>query len=198
MKINKLLIATHNQGKFKESQVKLSKDLGIEIVSLADLGIIEDYKETGQTYEENAMAKAKFYYNLSKIPTMADDSGLSVEALGGEPGVHSRTWPGYTATDEELLQMLLDKMKDVPAEKRSAKFVTVVAFYDGQEELIARGEQLGTIASQLICKMDKGLPYSAVFYPDGYDKVFSELTIDQKNAISHRGRALEQIIKQLK
>ena len=198
MKINKLLIATHNQGKFKESQVKLSKDLGIEIVSLVDLGIREDYEETGQTYEENAIAKAKFYYNLSKIPTIADDSGLSVDALCGEPGVHSRTWPGYTATDEELLQMLLDKMKDIPKQKRSAKFVTVIAFYDGQEELIAKGEEAGVIAKNQISKMDKGLPYSAVFYPNGYNKVFSQLSIEEKNAISHRGKALNKIIKYLK
>lgn len=198
MKINKLLIATHNQGKFKESQVKLSKDLGIEIVSLVDLGIREDYEETGQTYEENAMAKAKFYYNLSKIPTIADDSGLSVDALGGEPGVHSRTWPGYTATDEELLQMLLDKMKDIPEGKRGASFICTIAFYDGEQEIITRGEKLGIITKKQMCPIKKGLPYSSVFSLEGYDKTSSELSIEEKNTISHRGLALDKLIKQLK
>jgi len=198
MKISKLLIATHNPGKFKESQEKLLKNLDIEIVSLDDLGITADYQETGETFEENALGKAKFYYNLAHIPTIADDSGLSVDALGGEPGVHSRTWPGYSATDEELLAMLLDKMKDIPEEKRTAKFVTVIALFDGQKELVTRGEEAGSIASHQISQMDKGLPYSAVFYPNGYDKVFSQLSIEAKNAISHRGIALDKLIKKLK
>lgn len=198
MKINKLLIATHNQGKFKESQAKLYQDLKIEIVSLADLGIVEDYEEIGQTYEENAVAKAKFYYNLSKIPTIADDSGLSVDALGGEPGVHSRTWPGYTATDEELLQMLLDKMKDVPEGKRGASFICTIAFYDGEREIVTRGEKPGIITKKQMCPIKKGLPYSSVFSLKGYDKTSSELSIEEKNAISHRGIALDKLIKQLK
>ena len=176
MKINKLLIATHNPGKFAESQ-KLLNSAGIETTSLSDLGISKDYEETGETYEENAMAKAKFYYNLAKIPTIADDSGLSVDALDGEPGVHSRTWPGYTATDEELLEMILDKMKDIPKEKRLAQFITVIALFDGQEEFMARGEQSGIITDKAESVMDKGLPYSAVFHPMGCDKVFSQLSI---------------------
>lgn len=199
MKINKLLIATHNPGKFKESREKLQKDLtGVEIVSLGDLGITEDYEETGETFEENAISKAKFYYDLAKIPTIADDSGLAVDALGGEPGVHSRTWPGYSASDEELLEMLLDKMKDVPEEKRTASFVTVIAFYDGRDEFITRGEEFGKIAKKSMSKMDKGLPYSAVFLPRGLNKVFSQLTIEQKNSISHRGRAITKLIEKIK
>ena len=199
MKINKLLIATHNIGKFKESEERLSKNLpNTKIISLSELGITEDFEETGETYEENAMGKAKFYYNLAKIPTIADDSGLSVDALGGEPGVHSRTWPGYTATDEELLEMILDKMKDVPKDKRTACFVTVIAFYNGAEEMIAKGEEFGSISDKSESKMDEGLPYSAVFFPKGHNKVFSQLSIEEKNAISHRGRALEKIIKKLK
>jgi XTP/dITP diphosphohydrolase len=198
VKINKLLIATHNPGKFKESQEKLLKNLDIEIVSLADLSITEDFEETEETYEGNAMGKAKFYYNLAKIATIADDSGLSVDALDGQPGVHSRTWPGYSASDEELLEMLLEKMKDVPEEKRTASFVSVLAFYNGQEEFITKGEEFGLISNKAEAKMDKGLPYSAVFFPKGYNKVFSQLSIEEKNAISHRGRALDQIIKKLK
>lgn len=198
MKLNKILIATHNQGKFKESQEKLLKDLNIEIVSLSDLGITEDYEEIGETYEENAMAKAKFYYKLAKIPTIADDSGLSVDALGGEPGVHSRTWPGYTASDEELLKMLLEKMKNVPDKKRTASFVCTIAFYDGQQSVITRGEKNGMISKKQMCPIKKGLPYSSVFTLGGKEKTSSEMSVEEKNAISHRGMALEKLIKKLK
>ncbi|MFA6307624.1 MAG: non-canonical purine NTP pyrophosphatase [Patescibacteria group bacterium] len=197
MKINKLLIATHNPGKFVEMKRQL-KILGIEVLSLDDLNIKEDFEETANTYEENALGKAKFYYNITKIPTLADDSGLSVDALDGAPGINSRSWPGYRGSDEELLKMLLDKLKNVPKEKRTAKFISVIVLYNGQETLISRGEEPGIIAEKQISKLEKGLPYSAVFYPRGYNKVFSELTIDEKNAISHRGRALDQIIKQIK
>lgn len=197
MKINKLLIATHNIGKFKEMRKRLLK-LNIEVVSLNDLDIKEDFEETGKTYEDNATGKAKFYYNISQIPTLADDSGLSVDALGGAPGINSRSWPGYRGSDEELLKMLLDKMKDVPDKKRTAKFVSVIAVYDGEEVISARGEEPGMIAKEQVCDLEEGLPYSAVFYPRGKNKVFSQMTTDEKNAISHRGRALEEIIKKIK
>lgn len=196
MKINKLLIATHNPGKFKEINVHLLP-LKLELVSLSDLGITEDYVETAETYEENALGKAKFYYQLSGLPTLADDSGLSVDALGGEPGVHSRNWPGHRGTDEELLAMLLDKMKDVATEKRTANFVTVVAYWDGEKEIVTRGEEPGLIADKQVCPIEEGFPYSSIFYPHGYDKVFSELSISDKNKISHRGRALNQFINKI-
>ena len=196
MKINKLLIATHNPGKFKEISKHLAV-LNAELVSLSYLGISDDYQETGQTYEENALAKAKFYYHLAKIPSLADDSGLSVEALNGEPGVYSRTWPGYRASDEELLKMLLEKMKNIPAQKRRANFVTVVAYYDGKNEILSRGEILGLITDKQVCPIEAGFPYSSVFYPQGYDKVFSQLSIQDKNKISHRGKALNQFINRI-
>ena len=196
MKMTKLLIATHNPGKFKEISVHLLA-LKLELVSLNDLGIGDDYVETAETYEENALGKAKFYYQLSGLPTLADDSGLSVDALGGQPGVHSRNWPGYRGTDEELLTMLLDKMKDIAAEKRTANFVTVVAYWDGEKEIICRGEEPGLIADKQVCPIEEGFPYSSVFYPQGYNKVFSELSISDKNKISHRGRALNQFINKI-
>lgn len=196
LKINKLLIATHNPGKLEEMAKRLLK-LGIEVVSLDDLNIGEDFEEIGTTYEDNAVGKAKFYYRLSHMPTLADDSGLSVDALDGAPGINSRSWPGYRGSDQELLGMLLDKMKDIPEAKRTAKFVSVIAVYDGKKLITARGEEPGRIAKKQVCKMDSGLPYSAVFYPRNSNKVFSQLSIDEKNAISHRGRALEEIINQL-
>lgn len=199
MKLTELLIATHNISKFEENKVKFSKDLNnVKILSLTDLGITEDYEETGETFEENAMGKAKFYYNIAGIPTIADDSGFVVDALNGEPGVHSRTWPGYTASDEELLQMLMDKMKDVPSDKRTAKFVCVIAYYDGNEELLARGEKYGIVTQEQMCPIKKGIPYSSVFVINGCDKVTSQLSVAEKNAISHRGAAIDELLKKIK
>ncbi|MBT4849662.1 RdgB/HAM1 family non-canonical purine NTP pyrophosphatase [Candidatus Parcubacteria bacterium] len=196
VKLNKLLIATHNPGKFSEIKKQL-EPLGLELVSLTDLGIKDDFEETGQTFEENALGKAKFYYNIAKIPTLADDSGLSVGVLDGEPGVKSRRWPGYEASDEELLQMLLDKMKDVPQKQRTAKFVCVMALYDGKKEIITRGEKDGLITKEQMCPIKKGISYSSVFILKGSNKVSSELSIEEKNAVSHRGIALEELIKQI-
>ncbi|MCD4760329.1 non-canonical purine NTP pyrophosphatase, partial [bacterium] len=113
MKINKLLIATHNPGKFEEIKNRLSS-LNVDIISLKDLNIKEDFEETGDTFKANAKGKAEFYYNLSKVPTLADDSGLVVDALNGEPGVKSRNWLGYRGTDKEILNHLMERMKDVP------------------------------------------------------------------------------------
>jgi len=191
------LIATHNPGKFKILKDKLSS-LGIEILSLNDLDIKDDFEEIGNSFEDIALGKARFYYNLSKIPTLADDSGLSVDALNGEPGTNSRTWLGYRASDEELLEMLLDRLRGVVDKERTATFVTVVALVNGNEELLGRGEVRGKIGHQAVCKIEPGLPYSTVFYPDGYDRVSAQLSPEEKNIISHRAKALDQIIKKLK
>lgn len=197
MKIDKLLIATHNIGKFKEiCQAFESQD--IKLFSLKDLKIITDCEETGDTFEANAILKAKFYYELSGLPTLGDDSGLMVEALQGEPGVHSRTWPGYRGGDSELLDMLLTKMANVPEGSRTAKFITVAAIFDGQEMIIGHGEVSGQIMQKPMCEIEDHLPYACVFKPDRFDKVFSQLSKEDKNKISHRGQAIKQIISQLK
>lgn len=196
MKLDKVLIGTNNQGKFTEISRQFERH-GIKTYSLKDLCIEADYEEIGKTFEENALGKAKFYYNLAQMPTIADDSGLSIDALNGEPGVKSRRWPGYEATDEELLEMLFDRLKDVPKEKRTASFRAVSVITNGNEILMAQGESRGYIADKVVCEIQPGIPWSAVFYPDGYDKVYSQLTVDEKNSISHRGKALENLIKQI-
>lgn len=197
MKIDKLLIATHNAGKFAEISAKL-KGLNVPLYSLDDLHITEDFEETGETFADNAIGKAKFYYELSKLPTLADDSGLCVDALGGMPGVHSRRWDGSKGTDEEILQKLFDKLKGVPLDKRTATFIAVAALYDGRELILARGENKGIFGLQAACPIKEGVPYSSAFYPDGHDRVSSQLSIEEKNKTSHRGRALEELIKKLK
>lgn len=196
MKINKLLIATHNIGKFKEISHGL-KYLGIKVFSLKDLKIITDCEETGDTFEANAILKAKFYHDLSGLPTLGDDSGMAVDALGGEPGIHSRNWPGYRAGDKELLDMLLQKMSHVKEGSRTARFMTVAALFDGQNMIIGRGEIRGKIALKPLCEIEDHLPYSCVFVADGSDRAFSQLSKADKNKISHRGQAIKQIISQL-
>ncbi len=196
MRINKLLIASQNPGKFAEISEHLAKT-GIDLVSLHDLNITQDYEETGTTFEENAVAKARFYHQLSGLPTLADDSGLSVDALNGEPGIHSRRWPGYAASDQELLDMLMSKLESTPLEDRTAKFRTVTAIVDEQNMWIGQGQIAGTILEKPASEIEEGLPFSCVFQPDGYNKVFSQLTNQEKNSISHRGHAIEELIKQL-
>lgn len=196
MKLTEVLIGTNNPGKFKEISRQFNKH-GIKTYSLKDLNITADFEENGSTFEENAVGKAKFYYNLAKIPTIADDSGLEIDVLGGEPGVKSRRWAGYEMTDQEMLDMLFDKLKDIPYEKRTARFVAVSAIFDGEEVVIAKGDNRGYIAEELVCEMEKGIPWSSVFYPEGFNKVFSQLSVDEKNKMSHRGRALEKLLKKI-
>lgn len=196
MKVNKILVGTHNPGKLAEIKKQLSS-LNVEILSLDDVGISEDYQETGKTFEANARGKAEFYNKLSGLPTLADDAGLEIDILGGEPGVKSRRWPGYEANDEELLELLFNKLEGVPMEKRSARFVVYNVLTDGAETIVAFGETRGKIATELVCEIRPGIPWSSVFYPDGHDKVFSQLSIEEKNKISHRGRALNNLLTQI-
>lgn len=196
MKINKLLIATHNPGKFEEMKHQLSS-LNVQILSLNDLDIGNDPEETGKSFEENAILKVKYYYNIAKIPVLSDDGGLEVDALGGQPGVESRRWGGEKLSDQEMLDKMFEAMKDVPKDKRTAKFVDVVAIYDGQEIIAERGECPGTIATEVVCPVKPGIPWSSIFYPRPYDRVFSQLTPDEKSKVSHRGQAIEKVIKKL-
>lgn len=196
MQINKILVGTHNPGKLTEIKKQLAP-LNIEVLSLDDVGIKQDFDENGKTFEENALGKAKFYYQLSGIPTLADDAGLEIDILNGEPGVLSRRWPGHEASDQELLDLLFAKLDGVPMEKRTAKFVAISALFDGKESIVTKGESLGKIGFELACEIKPGIPWSSAFYPDGYDKVFSQLTIEEKNKISHRGRSLNKLIKEL-
>ncbi|PWB38263.1 MAG: non-canonical purine NTP pyrophosphatase, RdgB/HAM1 family [Parcubacteria group bacterium] len=197
MKLEKLLIATHNSGKFAELK-KLFETFGIPIYSLNDLKISEEFEEVGRTFEDNAVAKAKFYFELAKIPTLADDSGLAVDALHGEPGVHSRRWGNaQRGSDQDILDWLLKSLQKVPVEKRNCQFITVAALFDGEELITAEGTCRGRIGTELACPIEPGLPYSSIFYPLGHDKVFSQLSIEEKNKISHRGQAVNKIIKKL-
>lgn len=193
----KLLIATHNFGKYKEIASAL-EGLELEIVNLSDIGITKDIEETGATYEENAILKARFFAEITGLPTIADDSGITVEALQNELGVKTRRWgAGEKATDEEWLDFFLKRMKQ--ENNKRAEFFTTIAFLKtpDAEPMIFRGACTGIITEKPEASYLKGIPLSAVFKPDGLNTVYSALTSEEKNQISHRGKAATQFRKHL-
>ncbi len=186
-----LLIATNNKGKVREIK-EILKGLDMEVFSLADKGIDIDVVEDGTTFEENSMKKASEIFKLSGCITVADDSGLEVDALGGAPGVYSARYAGEGATDEEKYTKLLNELKDVPDEKRTARFVSVVAVIlpDGTKTTL-RGECEGVITKEP-CGSG-GFGYDPVFFVPQLGKTFSEVTLEEKNQISHRGKAFKML-----
>jgi XTP/dITP diphosphohydrolase len=189
----KLLLATTNQGKIKEIKALLS-NLDVEVVSPKELGILlDDVEETGETFAENAKIKATAAMRKSNLPAMADDSGLVVDALNGEPGVYSARYAGKDAPDEKNVEKLLQKMQNFEEKERGAHFVCVVflVFPDGRE-FFAKGECHGKIA--LEPKGENGFGYDPVFVAENA-KTFAELSPEEKAKISHRGKALGDIVK---
>lgn len=187
----KLLIGTSNKGKIIEIGEALH-GLDVELLQPPSVGITESPAETGETYIDNARQKAQFYFGKSKLPTLADDSGIIVEALTNELGVHTRRWgAGPDATDHEWIYFFLDRMRR--EENKRARFICTLCHIDEQgKEHMFEGSCDGVITNELEADFLPGLPISACFKPDGYDRVYSALTIEEKNAISHRGKALHQ------
>src|SRR3989338_653093 len=146
----RLLIATKNPGKAREITEFLGNSAGrrIETVSLKDLSNAPDVEEIGKTFEENAILKAKKYFEWSGIPTVADDSGLEIDYLNGEPGIKSRRWLGYEMTDRQMIDTALKKLKGVPIERRTAHLVAIGAYYDGKNTIIEKGSTDGRITEE--------------------------------------------------
>ena len=185
----KLLIATHNPGKVREYQ-ELLAGLPLELTCPAQEGLDIEVAETGESFAENARLKAAAYARASGLVTLADDSGLEVDALGGEPGIHSARYAGTGASDEDRYQLLLAKLQEVPWEERTARFrcVIAVATPDGQFHT-AEGTCEGIIAFEP--KGEHGFGYDPVFYFEEYGKTMAELPPETKNKISHRARAAQ-------
>jgi len=183
----KLLLATKNAAKAREYRLLL-RGMPLEIVALDGQGIQAEVSETGRTLEQNAALKAVAYARLSNMLTLADDSGLEVDALGGEPGVLSARYAGPGASDQERIERLLKRLKGIPWERRIACFRCVIAIAtpEGRVE-ICQGECEGVIA--LSPKGENGFGYDPIFYLPQLDKTMAELSIEEKNEISHRGRA---------
>lgn len=184
----KVILASKNQHKLTELSAILSQ-LGFEIALESEYGLDIDVEETGTTFEENSFLKADAVMKASGLPVLADDSGLMVDALDGAPGVYSARY-GHKASDKERTAYLLENMKDVPEERRGAKFVCVITclFPDGRK-IVARGECPGVIARAP--HGENGFGYDPVFYLPELGMTYAELPSEQKNAISHRARALQ-------
>ena len=188
----KVILASKNQHKLTELSAILSQ-LGFEIALESEYGLDIDVEETGTTFEENSFLKADAVMKPSGLPVLADDSGLMVDALDGAPGVYSARY-GHKASDKERTAYLLENMKDVPEERRGAKFVCVITclFPDGRK-IVARGECPGVIARAP--HGENGFGYDPVFYLPELGMTYAELPSEQKNAISHRARALQDFCR---
>ena len=192
----KLLLATNNKGKVREYKSML-KDLPFELVSPAELGIKTEVDEIGGSLEENAKLKATTLARESRLLVLADDSGLEVDALGGEPGRLSARYAGEGASDKDRVSYLLSRLKDVPEGKRSARFRCVIAIATpGDEVELCSGECEGVITLEPRGK--EGFGYDPIFYLPGLGKTMAELTLEEKNRVSHRGRAAREAIKLLR
>ena len=189
----KFVLATHNPGKLKEMGAILAQ-FGVEVVSPRDLGITVDVEETGTTFAENAMLKAKAICAAAKLPAIADDSGLCVDALNGGPGVYSARYGGEGLDDKGRYMLLLNNMRG--QHTRAAHFACAIACaFPNGDELTAEGRCDGTIAFAPMG--EGGFGYDPVFFVPELKKTFGQLTAEEKSAISHRGRALAAFVEKL-
>ncbi|MBG6067618.1 RdgB/HAM1 family non-canonical purine NTP pyrophosphatase [Micromonospora ureilytica] len=195
--MNRVLLATRNRKKLVELQRILDGALGAHRIALLGLDDVEQYAElpeTGLTFGENALIKAREGCRQSGLPTIADDSGLAVDALNGMPGVFSARWSGQHGNDGANLQLVLDQIADVPDEQRAASFVCTVALVlPGGKEHLVDGRQPGRVLRAP--RGDGGFGYDPIFLGDGQDRTNAELTPAEKDAISHRGKALRELAK---
>lgn len=187
-----IIFATHNQNKLKEVQALMPSY--IKLISLEDLGFDEDIPETSGTIAGNAIQKVEYLKNRFQQPIFADDTGLLVEALDGEPGVYSARYAGEQKSSEDNMDLLLKKLTN--NNNRSARFVTAIALDLNNNQTLFEGVCEGSILSER--SGSKGFGYDPIFQPDGYEKSFAEMTLTEKGAISHRAKALRKLIDYLK
>lgn len=193
--MKKLLIATTNKGKLKELSLFLA-DLPIELLSLKDLKITDDFEEKGKTFEENSRGKALFYAKKSGLPTIADDGGIEIDALGKAPGIKSKRWLGYDASDEDLIRHMIKVAKDLPKNNRRAFFKAVVSFAMPYGKVWSvTGEIEGIIAEKPYLKPLKGYPYRSFFYLPKIKKYYHEdqLTDEEQKLYNHRYIAISRL-----
>jgi XTP/dITP diphosphohydrolase len=191
--VTTLLLATRNPGKLEELRRMLS---GLDVLGLADVPEFPEAPETGATFAENALAKARDAAAATGLPSVADDSGLAVEALNGMPGVLSARWCGHHGDDPANLELLLGQLGDVPDERRGAAFVCAAALVvPGGAETVVHGEWPGTIIRAP--RGTNGFGYDPIFVPVGEERSSAELSAQEKDAASHRGRALRALLPHL-
>ena len=193
-----LLVASRNQKKLAELRRVLDGAglSGLTLVSLNDVAPFGEAPETGATFEDNALAKARDAFVATGLPSVADDSGLEVAALNGMPGVLSARWSGSHGDDAGNTALLLAQLRDLPDDRRRAAFVSACALVSDSDEVVVRGEWPGTIAREP--RGDGGFGYDPVFVPDGCERTAAQLSPAEKDAISHRGRALGLLVPALR
>ena len=189
----RVVLASKNKHKLVEIS-KITEKFDIELVLQSELGIDIDVEETGTTFEENSFLKAEAVMKATGLPALADDSGIAVDALNGEPGVYSARYAGVGATDEQNNEKLLSLLRSMPDASRDAKFVCSICVCrpDG-EILYAHGESKGEIIDEY--RGDGRFGYDPIFYYPPMKKTFAEMTKEEKNSISHRGRAIKELLK---
>lgn len=199
--MKKLLIATHNKAKKEEILRGLNTLIkeGIKIVDLEELHISMEPEETGKTFQENSLLKAKFYAELSQLPTIADDGGLVIPFLNNEPGVKSRRWPGYEVTDEELIKYALSQLKDVKGTNRIAFLETCLCFYDplSRQTNFEQEKIKGRISETPLTIDTNGYPFRVLFIVEKYNKFYDELTKEEHEKENHRLKALKRLVKKI-
>ena len=191
--MKKLIFASSNKGKITEVK-DIFNGSGFQIVSLPDLDNVPQIVEDGNTFRENAKKKAKIIFDKFKLPTIADDSGLMVEQLNGKPGVYSARYAGEGCTYEDNNRKLLKELSGYPHPHR-AKFICYAVYMDDQKYLETIGEVNGSVINEI--KGKQGFGYDPVFLPDGFERTMAELSLEEKNKISHRSKAFNQLKKLL-
>jgi XTP/dITP diphosphohydrolase len=190
-------VASRNRKKLVELRRVLDgAGVALTLLSLDDVASFDEAPETGATFEENALAKARDAFRASGLPSVADDSGLEVEALNGMPGVLSARWSGWHGDDLANSALLLAQLGEVPDERRGAAFVSACALVSGAGEVVVRGVWPGSIVREP--RGDGGFGYDPVFLPAGSTRTAAELTPEEKDAVSHRGRALAALLPALR
>ena len=189
--MKKLLIGTGNPAKLNTYKLLL-KDFKFEVVSAKELGIPAP-EEVGSTFEQQAIDKANYYFKKSGIPAIVDDGGFEIDALNGEPGIKSHRWLGHEMEDDEIIAEVMKRMKDVPADKRNAKFTVALAVASPFGVFTAEASMLGVVGDQPSSQVTKGYPYDAVLYMPTYGKFASELSDADYEIVNVRRHAFEKL-----
>ena len=190
----KIVLATHNEDKCAEMTAILD-EFPIQLLSLEDFPEIGEIEENGSSLEENALIKARTVHSITRLLSWADDTGLEVDALDGKPGVYSARYAGENCSYSDNVQKLLQQMENIPADKRIAHFKTAIALVGENMELVSEGVVEGMITTKP--KGVGGFGYDPVFYVLDKNKTYSEMKMTEKNQISHRGKAIQNMIKLL-
>ena len=192
----KVVLATRNQGKIREFQKRFS-EIGWEVIPIADIADIPEPEETGTTFRENALQKARYYAEAVNLPVLSDDSGIIADVLGNEPGVYSARYAGVHGNDEANNQKLVEVLRPSRGEARRGHYMCVIAVvWPNGREITAEGRCNGIIRD--FYKGTGGFGYDPLFYLPEFGKTMAELSMEEKNKISHRGKAVDAMLKKLK